>query len=456
MKECITYYALANGYSIWYERTSKDKIIAVCGQRKPKLKEPELGKQRKHVRYPSVCREETPKCSYRLYARWMNNEQSFQVISLKPEHTCVRNFEFGSLIDYKWLAKHFGDKIRKNPEIKLRDIADLVKKKYNCTVTANQCRAAKTLALTEYEKTLEEHYALIRSYGKELLDSNPGSTVKLGVTNTDGKTIFERFYVCFAGLKEGFKKGCRRVIALDGCFLKKPNQGEILTAIGRDGNNHIYPICWAVVSVENKDNWAWFLELLGDDIDMPTGQGLTLMSDQHKGLIEAVKQVMPDAEHRQCARHIYENFKKQFSGLEFRNLFWSACKASYPQRFNRIMDKIKEANPLAHKYLMDKNPKTWSRAFFELDRGCEAVENGFSECFNSVLVNVRDKPLLTMLEAMRVIVLERMNIMRKISAKWTDDICPSIKKRLDLQRSELRYEINYIYILSDFIFFVNH
>ncbi|GJT88812.1 hypothetical protein Tco_1070529 [Tanacetum coccineum] len=82
------------------------------------------------------------------------------------------------------------------------------------------------------------------------------------------------------------------------------------------------------------------------------------------------------------------------------------------------MDKIKSANPNAHKYLMDKNPKSWSRAFFEVDRGCEEIENGFSECFNSVIVNVRHKPLLTMMEAIRVIVLERMNKMREISKNW--------------------------------------
>ncbi|GJR80733.1 multidrug resistance-associated protein 5 [Tanacetum coccineum] len=148
------------------------------------------------------------------------------------------------------------------------------------------------------------------------------------------------------------------------------------------------------------------------------GNGLTLMSDQHKGLIEVVKDVMPNAEHRQCARHIYENFRKQYPGLEYRQLFWATSKASYPYLFNKIIDKINGANLNAHKYLMDKNLKTWSRAFFEVDRGCEAIENGFSECFNSVIVNVRHKPLLTILEATRVIVLERMNKMRKISRKF--------------------------------------
>nr|GEU84129.1 multidrug resistance-associated protein 5 [Tanacetum cinerariifolium] len=107
--------------------------------------------------------------------------------------------------------------------------------------------------------------------------------------------------------------------------------------------------------------------------------------------------------------------------------------------FSTIMDKIKNVNPNAHKYLMDKNPRAWSRAFFEVDIGYEAIENGFSECFNSVIVNVRHKTLLTMLEAIRVVVLERMNKMRKISRKWNLDVCLNIKKRLEWLKKQQRF-----------------
>ncbi|GJZ30287.1 multidrug resistance-associated protein 5 [Tanacetum coccineum] len=258
--------------------------------------------------------------------------------------------QFKECLTYYALANGFS--LWANPEIRLCDIANLVMKKYKCKVSLNQCTNAEKYALTEYEKSIGEHYSMLRSYEKAISDSNPGSTVKLGVTvNPDGKTYFDRFYVCFAGLADGWK---------------------------------------AVVNVENKDNWTWFLKLLEEDLGCSRGNGLTLMSDQHKVLLKLLKM----------------------------QLFWAASKASYPQLFNNIMDKIESATPNAHKYLMYKNPKTWSRAFFEVDRGCEAIENGFSECFNSVIVNVRHKPLLTMLEAIRVIVLERMNKMREISRKW--------------------------------------
>nr|GEV86493.1 hypothetical protein [Tanacetum cinerariifolium] len=45
----------------------------------------------------------------------------------------------------------------------------------------------------KYEKSVGEHYSMLRSYGKAILDSNHGSTIKLGVTvSLDGKTYFDR------------------------------------------------------------------------------------------------------------------------------------------------------------------------------------------------------------------------------------------------------------------------
>ena len=174
-----------------------------------------------------------------------------------------------------------------------------------------------------------------------------------------------------------------------------------------------------------------------------------------QGLIEAVKEVMPHAEHRQCARHIYEGFRKLYSGLEFRLMFWGASKASYPGRFNKVMEKIKKANPNAYEYLIKKDPKTWSRSYFQIGANCEAVENGFSECFNSIILQVRNKPLITMLEALRVIVYERMDVMRRMSEKWTEDICPNIQKRLELTKEQMRYD-NIHFLVKHVLFYYNN
>lgn len=82
-------------------------------------------------------------------------------------------------------------------------------------------------------------------------------------------------------------------------------------------------------------------------------------------MIEAVKEVFPAAEHRQCARHIYANFRKRFIGSKFENLFWKARKATIEAQFNVIMKKIGKLNPEAVVHLMDRDPKTCSLAFLK-------------------------------------------------------------------------------------------
>ncbi|GJW21266.1 pentatricopeptide repeat-containing protein [Tanacetum coccineum] len=196
-------------------------------------------------------------------------------------------------------CNHFGNKIRINLDIKLHEIADMVMKKYKCIVSPCQCRRAKRWALNEGENTMLDHYGYIR------------------------------FYVCFNGLKEGWKKGCRRVIALDGCFLKKPNVGEILTAIGRDGNNHIFPVAWAVVNVENKDNWSWFLELLGEDLELPTRnrmwQLLGLPCSHAIAVIfklnRRAEEYVPDCFRKRMFHDAYHQYLTPVGGMSF----WPDC-----------------------------------------------------------------------------------------------------------------------------------
>ncbi|CAI9263136.1 unnamed protein product [Lactuca saligna] len=213
------------------------------------------------------------------------------------------------------VAKHYIKDIIRKPKMTLPEMMEDVLTKYSVKVSKGQCHRARVRAREMIEGKLEEHYAKIWDYANEILRSNPGSTCKVGVSvNPDGVNYFERFYVCFKALKDGWNTGCRRVIGLDGCFLKGQIKGEILTAIGRDANNHVYPIAWAVVNVENKENWTWFLQLLVDDLGVEDGRGLVVISDQHKGLLESVKAILPHVEHRQCARHIYANFRKRHTG----------------------------------------------------------------------------------------------------------------------------------------------
>jgi len=39
--------------------------------------------------------------------------------------------------------------------------------------------------------------------------------------------------------------------------------------VARDANDHMLPLAYAIVEVENKETWKWFLEILVDDLGGP-------------------------------------------------------------------------------------------------------------------------------------------------------------------------------------------
>lgn len=119
-------------------------------------------------------------------------------------------------------------------------------------------------------------------------------------------------------------------------------------------------------------------------------------------MLEVVKERIPKVEHRQCARHIYANFKKKFDGEHYKKLFWAAVSSTTIPQFEEAMDGIKKLNPNTYDHLIEREPKSWSKAFFVEGRNCDAMENGVSKSFNNAIWDARRKPIITMLEEIRV------------------------------------------------------
>ncbi|KAF0932478.1 hypothetical protein E2562_010376, partial [Oryza meyeriana var. granulata] len=66
---------------------------------------------------------------------------------------------------------------------------------------------------------------------------------------------------------------------MDGCFVKLTNGAQVLAASGRDGNNSMFPIAFAVVGAEDIHSWTWFVQMLKVAIGEGEGNGgWTIMS----------------------------------------------------------------------------------------------------------------------------------------------------------------------------------
>ena len=78
---------------------------------------------------------------------------------------------------------------------------------------------------------------MLWDYEEEIKASNVGSTIEFQCDHAaDGSHIFKRIYIAYARCKTAFNEGCRKVIGLEGCHIKGPYTGQLLTAIGNDAN----------------------------------------------------------------------------------------------------------------------------------------------------------------------------------------------------------------------------
>lgn len=134
-----------------------------------------------------------------------------------------------------------------------------------------------------------------------VIRQNLGSTTVVKVERIlHNAPIFQRLFVVFATQKDSFLAGCRPMIGLDACHLKGPFQGQLMHAVARDENNHMYPLAMAVVEAETKDSWTWFLDNLLDVIGRLEERRWSFMSD---------------------VRHMYANFKTKFNGKDLNDVF---------------------------------------------------------------------------------------------------------------------------------------
>ncbi|KAL5550214.1 hypothetical protein UlMin_000390 [Ulmus minor] len=200
--------------------------------------------------------------------------------------------------------------------------------------------------------------------------------------------------------KQGFLEACKPLVGVDGCHVKGPYTCQLLSVVGADSNNCIFPIAYSIVEQENKDNWAWFLNLLMTDLGIDSGRGWTFISDKQKRLIQVLGELLPEAEHQFCVRHIFNNFNKKHKGEALRTDVWAAAKATTVAAFTTVIDRIKALNVDAYIWLANKRPHEWSKSHFGDHCKCDVLLNNWCDSFNgtNMLLEARGKLILSCLE----------------------------------------------------------
>ena len=150
----------------------------------------------------------------------------------------------------------------------------------------------------------------------------------------------------------------------------------------------------------------------------------------NQGLIPTIEMLFPTVEHRFCVKHIYNNFKLNFKGLELKAALWRCAIATTVREFEKRMQDMKELDKKAWEYLAGIQPTQWTKSHFTPRAISDCYVNNLSESFNSMILKTRDKPIISMLEWIRVRLITRMYNKKSRIEKFTNDICPNIVQKL--------------------------
>ncbi|XP_016173511.1 uncharacterized protein LOC107616020 [Arachis ipaensis] len=364
------------------------------------------------VRVRVVCQ---PGCPFWLYAAKMKHEATWQLRSMNLKHTCGQSHRVG-IIHTSWLSRTFKKKVEHNPRVKIKELVSKAQRNWNLIVTTLMAARSRQTALDDIQGEYRKQYKRIGDYCYELLHSNPGSSVTLKVqrspdfeheqqhSSLNNYCIFQRLYVCLDACKKNFLQ-CRKFIGLNGCFLKTPQGGQLLTAIGWDPNDQMLPIAYAVVESETKDSWTWFLKLLIHDFGSETIGRATFMSDQQNQLQKEVPWTAIEATDVEMCKSY------KLEGLRERNAV------------------IRGVNVEAHRHLNSIPPKFWSRSRFNFHSKYDTLVNNMCESFNVAIVDSREKPIITMLD--RVYLMSRWTVNRERIKKFNGTILPRIRKKIE-------------------------
>lgn len=249
LRKAITEYSLKHRVEIRLPRNEKKRLRAQCADG----------------------------CPWNLYASSDTRINGLMVKTYTSQHNCQKQWVLKRCTS-KWLASKYVESFRADQKLSLTNFARIVQKELNITPPRTKLARARRLAMKQILGDEEEQYKRLWDYGHELRRSNPGSTFFL---NLDGN-LFSYMYVSLDACKRGFLTGCRPLICLDGCHLKTKYGGIMLTAVGIDPNDCIYPIAYAVVEVESLASWKWFLQTLKEDLGIENTYPWTIMTDKQK------------------------------------------------------------------------------------------------------------------------------------------------------------------------------
>ncbi|KAF7136322.1 hypothetical protein RHSIM_Rhsim08G0160500 [Rhododendron simsii] len=194
-------------------------------------------------------------CPWRIHASPLPNGITYQIKTYTPEHTCTR-VNHNEDANSTWIAKKLLKDFKENRQLDLDGMQEKLNGRFGIESSRIQFYRAKRKCMDALKGSHGDQYKLLPTYAVEVRKTNPGSLIKMDYNRPfpTQNPMFRRLFVSFAGMIKGFLNGCRPFIMVDGCHLKGPYGGVLISAVALDGNNGLFPLAVAVVESENNQS----------------------------------------------------------------------------------------------------------------------------------------------------------------------------------------------------------
>ncbi|XP_077242414.1 protein FAR1-RELATED SEQUENCE 5-like [Tasmannia lanceolata] len=317
-------------------------------------------------------------------------------------------------------------------------IIEYIKMQWGVTISYQKAYHAMNIINEIKCGNVEDSYPILPGLSVELERTNPGSFVRVFRARDlrpKGDDTFVRMFWTFGPCIRSFNRTLRPLVLVDGTHLCGKYHGVLLIVCGVDGNNGLFPLAFEIVENENEDSWSWFFTLFKQKVMPSESYVITICSDHQKGLMQAIPEVLSQAHHNYCMRHLAANFYSEFKDVLLKRLFWRAVHTLRESVFKDTMEQIKARNENAHKWISAILKESWGSFYFTGDR-YDVITTNRSECLNAVLKNARKLLIASLVEHTRWKTSDFFQKCRVYGDEWQTQLTNYAEKHIKLAKEE--------------------
>ncbi|KAL5583420.1 hypothetical protein UlMin_015862 [Ulmus minor] len=211
-------------------------------------------------------------------------------------------------------------------------------------------------------------------------------------------------------------------------------RGVLFTVVSHDANQQIFSLAFGIGDSENDASWIWFFRRLKENFGEIHGH--VIISDHHRSINRAVNEVFPNVFHGLCIYHLLNNLKAKFKSKtnKLEEHYYQTMKLYSVEELNVLFYILCSTVPGVKKYLEEVRLDRWMHAHSP-SRRYNIMTTNILESMNAVLVKVRELPITTFVNEIRLLCqkcfYECHNKVKDCTTKMSIDMEKNLEKRRD-------------------------